>query len=216
MADTCTCGAQLPPDARFCHKCGKPQRDEPLLVPNVERHAVPFPPAGGPVEPPLRLPSALTIAPKPAFHNPVALRAALAAASVATLLNMFLGLLFFIWLLGAGFLSVYLFSRRSGASLSVRGGARMGWITGVLAFVIITVLMTVSVLTNGSGFAELYRQQIASMPVEDPNVAQAVKMLESPSGVAMVFATSLTFLFGVFTALSTAGGALGAKVLEKE
>ncbi len=27
MPDFCTCGAQLPPDALFCHKCGKPQRE---------------------------------------------------------------------------------------------------------------------------------------------------------------------------------------------
>ena len=27
VPEYCTCGAQLPPDARFCHKCGKPQYD---------------------------------------------------------------------------------------------------------------------------------------------------------------------------------------------
>ena len=32
MPDSCTCGAQLPPDALFCHKCGKPQRD--LVTPD--------------------------------------------------------------------------------------------------------------------------------------------------------------------------------------
>ena len=29
VPEFCTCGAQLPPDARFCHKCGKPQYDYP-------------------------------------------------------------------------------------------------------------------------------------------------------------------------------------------
>ena len=29
VLEFCTCGAQLPPDARFCHKCGKPQYDYP-------------------------------------------------------------------------------------------------------------------------------------------------------------------------------------------
>ena len=28
MPEFCTCGAELPPDSRFCHKCGKPQREE--------------------------------------------------------------------------------------------------------------------------------------------------------------------------------------------
>jgi len=27
MPDNCTCGAELPPDSLFCHKCGKPQRE---------------------------------------------------------------------------------------------------------------------------------------------------------------------------------------------
>src|SRR6202034_1529404 len=31
VPEFCTCGAQLPPDARFCHKCGKPQYDYPGL-----------------------------------------------------------------------------------------------------------------------------------------------------------------------------------------
>src|SRR5258706_16455256 len=28
VPERCTCGAQLPPDALFCHKCGKPQRED--------------------------------------------------------------------------------------------------------------------------------------------------------------------------------------------
>ena len=31
MPEFCTCGAELPPDARFCHRCGKPQREETAL-----------------------------------------------------------------------------------------------------------------------------------------------------------------------------------------
>jgi hypothetical protein len=33
--------------------------------------------------------------------------------------------------LAAGFLAVYLYSRRTGQTLSIRSGARMGWITGI-------------------------------------------------------------------------------------
>src|SRR5215471_558408 len=40
MPDFCSCGAQLPEDAVFCHKCGKPQREiaaaEPEAPPRAE------------------------------------------------------------------------------------------------------------------------------------------------------------------------------------
>ena len=86
----------------------------------------------------------------PSFQHPVALRAGIFAASLATLLCLLLMIGFMIWLPAAGFLSVYLFSRRTGQLLSLRAGARMGWITGILSFVIITVLFTVSILSIGT------------------------------------------------------------------
>ena len=66
MPEFCTCGAQLPPDALFCHKCGKPQRE--LIAPefHVPEHAEFAPP---PAAPPLS-PEALPMN----FRNPVALR----------------------------------------------------------------------------------------------------------------------------------------------
>ena len=38
-----------------------------------------------------------------------------------------------LWWLGAGYFSVWIYKRRTGQRLTVRGGARMGWITGVLS-----------------------------------------------------------------------------------
>ena len=38
MPEFCSCGAQLPPDALFCHKCGKPQRDIVEPDPAMGRH----------------------------------------------------------------------------------------------------------------------------------------------------------------------------------
>src|SRR5436305_1359982 len=48
VAERCTCGAQLPPDARFCHKCGKPQYD----YPGLETEAVAQAPTPPPPPPP--------------------------------------------------------------------------------------------------------------------------------------------------------------------
>ena len=49
MPDFCTCGAELPPDARFCHRCGKPQREE--VIPETAERRVEIAAAVAPVPP---------------------------------------------------------------------------------------------------------------------------------------------------------------------
>src|SRR5579872_719709 len=66
VPDVCTCGAKLPPDARFCHKCGKPQRDEPVVMEEV---------LSPPPLPFTELPAPITA--RISFHNGLAVRAAL-------------------------------------------------------------------------------------------------------------------------------------------
>ncbi|HYL84477.1 MAG TPA: zinc ribbon domain-containing protein, partial [Candidatus Angelobacter sp.] len=78
MPDFCTCGAQLPPDARFCHKCGKPQYDYPGLA---EETAPPEPP-------PVALPAPAPIT-DIGFHNRIAVRIGFLAAVTAILLGLF-------------------------------------------------------------------------------------------------------------------------------
>src|SRR5712671_1156966 len=81
VPDVCTCGAKLPPDARFCHKCGKPQRDEPVIVEEAES------------PPPLPF-SELPAPPAPArisFHNLLAVRVALMAGALGLCLFVLLG-----------------------------------------------------------------------------------------------------------------------------
>src|SRR5450432_1262543 len=148
MPEFCTCGAELPPDSRFCHKCGKPQREE-MFVPPPEV----FPTPVTVLKPPPPTP--------PSFRNPVAVRVGLFVASIATFLCLALPFGFVVWLPSAGFTSVYLFSRRTGQSLTVRGGARMGWMAGILSFVIITVMFTlgtIAVSIQPGGIAEAFRE----------------------------------------------------------
>ena len=212
MPEFCTCGAQLPPDARFCHKCGKPQFDEP--VEEAEAPAVLTPPPAPLTPPKLEI----------SFHNVAAVRVALLAAALASLLISIPMPVFLtagwmlVWLLSAGFLSVYLYRRRTGQQLSVRGGARMGWITGVFCFAIATVFFTISVviISGRGGLASFYREQFSARGAPEAGVEQFLEVLQSPTGLGVVLLLSLVFLFLLFTLLPTVGGALGAKVLEKD
>ncbi len=205
MAEFCTCGAELPPDARFCHRCGKPQREEDFAEP----------------APPRALPEAERRAPKPPpaidFRNRLALRAAFLAALLANLLTLFpyLFLAAPLWLVGAGFLAVYVYLRRSGQALSVASGARVGWLTGVFSFAIFTVLFTINFLAAARSGLFTDRQRLSQVPLLRDNLDQVVELMQSPVGMAINLVFSLVFLFLLFALLPVAGGALGAKLLRK-
>ncbi|HWQ55814.1 MAG TPA: zinc ribbon domain-containing protein [Bryobacteraceae bacterium] len=216
MPEICTCGAELPPDARFCHKCGRPQRvemelevEEPKFAP-VASEAAFAPPV---LEPPV--PPALD------FHNPVAVRVGFFAASLAALLSWIplVNLGFFIWWLSGGFLAVYLYRRRTGQFLTVGSGLRLGWITGILTFVIMTAMFTVTIVPvalNAGGMGALFEQQMRHMPAGDPNVQEALRMFQSPGGVATILSFMLVMFFALITLLATVGGALGARIVGRE
>jgi hypothetical protein len=201
MPEFCSCGAQLPPDARFCHRCGKPQREEAEMEP-----------ATTPVE---TRPEALPLS----FHNPIAVRVGLLMASAAALLTWVLVFGFVIWWFTAGFLAVYVYHRRAGGLMTVRSGARMGWITGVLTFAITTVLVTTSIIVmamSSGGFAARYREQVRNIPLQDPNMGQILQFLQSPGGIAVALLVWLFLIFVMIAILCTAGGALGAKIVGKD
>ena len=204
MPDFCTCGAQLPPDALFCHKCGKPQRD--VIEPEPEIETVEF---VRPVAPPAPPP-----APQINFHNLVAVRIAFVVAPIAFLLSWIPAANLLLWIAG-GFLAVFFHRRRTGDLLNVRAGVRLGWVTGVIMFAITTVIFTLTVVpvaANG-GIANLFRQQLKNP--SDPNVQEALRMLDSAPGMVTVLLVMLFMLFVFITLLSMAGGALGAKFVSR-
>ena len=213
MPDFCTCGAELPPAARFCHKCGKPQFEEPA----ASDYESPAPIIQA------QQPATTATRPEIGFHNRAAVRTSLLAAGVSSLplafpVPVWLGLPWILlWLLVAGFLAVYLYGRRTGDTVSVKAGARMGWITGIFCFLIVTVFFTISVLliSSQTSLADFYRSQLSTR-ASDPNMQQVLTILESPAGLAMILFVSIGFLFVLFAGIPTVGGALGAKVLEKE
>src|SRR5437762_205076 len=132
MPEYCSCGVELVADSLFCHKCGKPQREivEPetaLPAPLHEELAPPSPPPSLPQPLPLN------------FHNPVAVRVAFTVALAASLLS-WVPVVNMLMCLAAGFFAVFFYGRRTGCRLNVKAGMRMGWITGVMIFVIMAVI----------------------------------------------------------------------------
>jgi len=205
VPEFCTCGAQLPPDARFCHKCGKPQYDYPSVIETEESAPEPAPPPA--IREPLEI----------GFHNGVAVRIGFIAASSAVVMFLvplpspFLRLLAF--LIG-GFLSVFLYTRRTGQILSIRSGVRMGWITGIFSFLLVGILATVSMvaIANQEGLGKFLTKQL---PPNDARADTMAQMLQDPATLAAVILFSLIVLFVIVTALPVIGGAVGAKVFEK-
>jgi hypothetical protein len=203
MPEFCTCGAQLPPDARFCHKCGKPQREE-IVVEPVEAFAPPQPPL-------------VEAAPLQAlsFRNPIALRVGLLAAVLLCLLMMIPGVNYaaVVWWLGAGYFSVWIYKRRTGQRLNVRGGARMGWITGVISCALLTLLFAFFMLAiRQMGGLDAIKDGLKDFAFQQGSVDEALKMLQDPSKMLR----SLIATFVMLTLTCTAGGALGAKMLGKD
>jgi len=206
MPESCTCGAQLPPDARFCHKCGKPQRDEPEARLLAEESAPPAIPA----------PFVQAAAPAPlGFQNTIALRVGLLAAALVCLTMMIpvVQYMSVLWWLGAGYFSVWIYKRRTGQRLNVRGGARMGWITGLLTCALLSLLFTFLMLAiQQAGGIEALKNGLKDFAVQQSRVDDAIKVLQNPLAILR----SLVEMFVVLTLTCMAGGALGAKILSKD
>ena len=223
MTESCTCGARVPEDARFCHKCGRPLVE--LIAPDPDPEPVPAPeekPAPVEVAPAAGAPPA---APPPiGFRNPGAVRIGMFVAAAITLLMQLMplpGAPQLLWmlvlLLAGGFVSVYMYHRRTGDFLTVRSGARLGWMTGLFSFLILMVLFTLSIvaLSASGGFQQFFRDQVAARGAPD-SAAQIETILETPALLGTMLFFVLFLMFMMLTVIASVGGALAAKVLEKE
>lgn len=154
------------------------------------------------------------------FHNSIAVRVAFLAAGLTTLLALlpFPMIISALWqvvmLVAGGFYATYLYSRRTGESLSVSAGARMGWLTGIFAFVIVTVVTTISMVALST--SDGARNAFHKMAENSPAAESIDKLLQSDAGFAAFLLMSLAGTFLMWTVLAVVGGALGAKVLEKD
>jgi hypothetical protein len=203
VPEFCTCGAQLPDDARFCHKCGKPQRDEPLLVEEQPVLAIPLAPP----------PPAAAEPPPISFRNAAAVRVALATGIPVFLLSAFAGPLALAVPVAGGFFAVYLYRRRTGQQISVLAGARLGWISGIIVFAILTMLLTLMVvMLSQPDLVQQMRDQMAKMSSISPEeVSRRIELLRTPSSLAL----ALLDAFLSYTLLTALGGAGGAWFLNR-
>lgn len=208
--DFCTCGAKLPEDARFCHKCGKPQREEPEIEALEHQMSASEPQADAVVAPPLPLP-------KIGFQNPVAVRAAILSSAIATVAGLipWPGLFHQLWQLltiaAGGFIAVYFYHRRTGEYLSIRNGLQIGWMTGLFCFIVMMVILAL-VLAMVASLGESGLKQLTA-EAGQPEVAEAMsRMMSNPA--MLIFA--LVSVFFLTTVLASVGGALGSRILDKE
>jgi hypothetical protein len=205
VADRCTCGAILPEDALFCHRCGKPQRE--ILA--VE-------PEPGPVIPP-----PLPAAPAPApigFHNGTAVRIALVAGILLIVALMITGqiailqMLLPLWLVAGGFFAVFLYRRRTGQRLTPLSGAHLGWIAGIFGFLIMTLFLTaMAVALSEPSAVSLLREQWSGAGRSDADFNIMIDAFHNPGKIAAV----LSLILLLFSILPAFGGALGAKLLDR-
>ena len=177
----------------------------------VEPEVVPAPPpipAAAPT-PPLVI----------SFHNGPAVRIALSMGCLAFLCLLVAGqlalpqALIFVWLAAAGFLAVFLYRRSTGQRLSVLNGARLGWISGIFGFVIVTMILTLFVFAlSEPSVVTALREQIKTRGIPEANLDQMIEALHSPSGIT----SALGMFFLLFTILPAFGGAVGAKLLDRD
>ncbi len=173
--------------------CGKPTFETAI----AEEEAVITPPL--PAMPTMVRPAQLPVS----FSNPIALRVAflMSLGIMLTTMIPFVNMLSPVWWLTAGLGAVLLYRRLTGLSLSVQAGARLGSITGVLAFISLVVIIGLTfALTGNEVFQEMLKQ--------NPDASQVLN--NTP---ALVFATALALgiLFAMVVGICAAGGALGAR-----
>jgi hypothetical protein len=201
VPEFCTCGAQLPEDARFCHKCGKPQREEAALEEVLEPEVAVQPEIVAPE--PVLLPINL--------RNKAAVRAALLAGLAVFFVSIPLGALAFLSMAIGGGFAVYLYRRGTGQTLSVANGARLGWITGIFVFLLILLNFTLAVALQPNYFEEL-RQEITKRSImPEAQVRQIVDLVFTPVGIGAM----LIGMFLLSTLPPALGGAVGAKLFHR-
>lgn len=207
-------------DALFCHKCGKPTRE---FVEVAELEEAPPEPAhveaesaARPVAEPVLAAQAPVPGPQIHLKNALTVRVAMMGAAFQLLAGALLSaggpVLGQVAPVLAGGFACYLFQRRSGFRLTVLEGARLGWMTGIMCFVLAVILITIvmSAASSESFMATVRESGASGMQGE---ALKALERLQSePSQLFLL----IPYQFLMLTLLASVGGALGAKLLSRD
>jgi hypothetical protein len=201
----CTCGAVLPDDARFCHKCGKPQWEDDIARIGAQEAS----PA--PVQSPAMPSTVGPTAPGISFRNSRAVLVSLIVAAGALVAFMAISLLVPalspLVLCAAGFTAARVYRRQSDEPLTTAAGARLGWMTGLWLFLVVAILCALVALVVAN--PEAWQQLKAAWS----QLPQASKLLNlSQHDFVMQLLVSLPFSFLFLTLLPGLGGMLGARM----
>jgi len=207
------CGQNIEDGKPFCPQCGAPQIRVAIAETAVE------PAHGGDIAAPdlgRELSLEASGVPATSLARWYQAQPAALAAGVALLL-MLLRLNPFVAALGTGFLAVVFARGRSAGGIRTMAGARLGALSGLLFFGMLTFLETLAVAVLHKG-AEVRGQLIdkiqqAAARYPGPDIQPFLDFAKSPSGLAFLLGASLIFGFLAFIALGAIGGALGASFL---
>jgi hypothetical protein len=197
----CTCGANLPEDARFCHKCGKPQFEE-----DIERISAGEPTT--PVQGPIDVPGIKTV--PIGFGNMRAVAITMAAAAIA-LIALFLAaaispVLGPVVLCSAGFAAARFYRKRTAEPLSPGGGAYLGLMTGIWLFLVVAICAAItSIYVASPTGREVLRAAMPKMP-------EIAKLLDDPHQFLINLMEGLIPMFFLATISAALGGMLAARM----
>jgi hypothetical protein len=194
----CTCGAYLPSDARFCHKCGKPQFEEDIeRLAALEAEATPKPV----VAPPLVV--------QPAAESVGNIRAVgitMAVAALAFVCMLLVGMVappaVPLILCAAGFAAARFYGTKR--TISAFSGALLGTMTGMWLFLVFAVCVGTASVTLSSPEGQAMMKGIS--PKAAPEM---IRLLEDPHQMVTGFLLPV-FFFLIFS--SAFGGLLAARL----
>ena len=162
--------------------------------------------------------SSRSVLPAAPIYWPPALASAARAGVIAAILMIIpLGASVGLGMLAAGFLSVLFYRRRvPNANPGPGTGARLGAVSGALAFVFFGLLT--ALFRAGSEFRSALGQAVeqAAARNSDPQAQQLFEYLKTPQGLDLVLIMGVIMMLIVFLMVSSLGGAIGAAMLHRK